>query len=87
MLQSLVLLLLLLLFWFLLLVLIVVLLLQLLLPLHVMLVMFVFDFFFVIHNRDAASTDKYIHASGRSPQTLRICNGAFVGAHAFTGQE
>ena len=54
-LQSLFLLLLLLLLWFLLLLLIVVLLLQLLLPLHVMLVVFVFPFFF-IHNADASRT-------------------------------
>ena len=86
-LQLLLVLLLLLLLWFLLLPLIVVLLLQLLLPLHVMLVVFVFRFFFVIHNRDAASTDKDLHASGRSPQTLRICSGAYVVADAFTEQE
>ena len=72
-LQSLFLLLLLLLLWFLLLLLIVVLLLQLLLPLHVMLVVFVF-LFFVIHNADASSTDIDPHASGRSPQTSRICS-------------
>ena len=53
------------------------LLLQLLLPLHVMLVVFVF-LFFVIHNADASSTDIDPHASGRSPQTSRICSGAYV---------
>ena len=80
-LQSLFLLLLLLLLWFLLLLLIVVLLLQLLLPLHVMLVVFVF--FFVIHNADASSTDIDPHASGRSPQTSRICSGAYVATDVY----
>ena len=70
-------LLLMLLFWFLLLLLFVVLLLQLLLPLHVMLVVFVL-LFFVIHNAEAASTDIDPYASGRSPQTSRICSGAYV---------
>ena len=45
------------------------------------------SFFFVIHNRDASSTDIDLHASGRSPQTLRICSGAYVVADAFTEQE
>ena len=85
-LQSLFLLLLLLLLWFLLLLLIVVLLLQLLLPLHVMLVVFVF-LFFVIHNADASSTDIDPHASGRSPQTSRICSGAYVATDASTELE
>ena len=76
------LLLLLLLLWFLLLLLIVVLLLQLLLPLHVMLVALVF--FFVIHNADASSTDIDPHASGRSPQTSRICSGAYVATDVST---
>ena len=81
------LLLLLLLLWFLLLLLIVVLLLQLLLPLHVMLVVFVFLFFFVIHNADASSTDIDPHASGRSPQTSRICSGAYVATDVSTELE
>ena len=85
-LQSLFLPLLLLLLWVLLLLLIVVLLLQLLLPLHVMLVVFVF-LFFVIHNADASSTDIDPHASGRSPQTSRICSGAYVATDVFTEQE
>ena len=84
-LQSLCLLLLLLL-WFLLLLLIVVLLLQLLLPLHVMLVVFVF-LFFVTHNADASSTDIDPHASGRSPQTSRICSGAYVATDVSTELE
>ena len=79
-------LLLLLLLWFLLLLLIVVLLLQLLLPLHVMLVVFVF-LFFVIHNADASSTDIDPHASGRSPQTSRICSGAYVATDVSTELE
>ena len=85
-LQSLFLLLLLLLLWFLLLLLIVVLLLRLLLPLHIMLVVFVFLFFFVIHNADASSTDIDPHASGRSPQTSRICSGAYVATDVSTEQ-
>ena len=44
-------------------------------------------FFFVIHNADASSTDIDFHASGRSPQTLRICSGAYVVADASTEQE
>ena len=85
-LQLLILLLLLLLLWFLLFPLIVVLLLQLLLPLHVMLVVFVFPFF-VMHNADASSTDIDPHASGRSPQTSRICSGAYVATDVSTEQE
>ena len=76
----------LLLLWFLLLLLIVVLLLQLLLTLHVMLVVFVF-LFFVIHNADASSTDIDPHASGRSPQTSRICSGAYVATDVSTELE
>ena len=45
------------------------------------------SFFFVIHNADASSTDIDFHASGRSPQTLRICSGAYVVADASTEQE
>ena len=84
-LQSLILLLLLLL-WFLLLLLIVVLLLQLLLSLHDMLVVLVFLFFFK-HKADVSSTDIALHASGRSPQTSRICSGAYVDTHVSTEQE
>ena len=35
------------------------------------------SFFCVIHNADASSTDIDPHASGRSPQTSRICSGAY----------
>ena len=70
-----------LLFWFLLSFLIVVMLLQLLLPLQVMLVVLVF---FFIHNADSSSTDVDSHASGRSPQSSRICSGAYVATDVFT---
>ena len=73
---------LLLLFWFLLLLLSFVLLLQVLLPLHVMLVVF-----FVIHNADASSSDIDPHVSGRSPQTSRICSGAYVATDVSTEQD
>ena len=36
------------------------------------------SFFFVIHNADASSTDIDPYASGRSPQSSRICSGAYV---------
>ena len=36
---------------------------------------------------DVSSTDIALHASGRSPQTLRICSGAYVVADASTEQE
>ena len=78
------LLLLLLLLWFLLLFLFVVLLLQLLLPLHVMLVVFVL-FFFRTTLTFPPSTFSF--ASGRSPQTSSICNGAYVATDVSTEQE
>ena len=43
--------------------------------------------FFVIHNAGASSTDIDPHASGRSPQTARICSGAYVATHVSTEQE
>ena len=43
--------------------------------------------FFVIHNADASSTDINPHASGLSPQTSRICSGAYVATDVFTEQE
>ena len=43
--------------------------------------------FFVIHNADASSTDIDPHASGRSPQTSRICSGAYVASDVSTEQE
>ena len=86
MLQSLILLLPPLPLWFLLLLLIVVLLLQLLLSLHVMLVVVVFLFFF-LNKADVSSTDIAPHVSGRSPQTLRICSGAYVATRVSTEQE
>ena len=43
--------------------------------------------FFVIHNADASSTDIDPHASGRSPQTSRVCSGAYVATDVFTEQE
>ena len=84
-LQSFFLLLLLLPLWFLLLLLFVVLLFQLLLLLHDMLVVLVS--FFFIHKADVSSTDIDLHASGRSPQTSRICSGAYVATHVSTEQE
>ena len=45
------------------------------------------SFFFVIHNADASSTDIDPHASGRSPQTSRICSGAYVATDVSTEQE
>ena len=80
-LQSLFLLLLLLLLWFLLLLLSFVLLLQVLLPLHVMLV------FFDIPNAVVSFSNIVPHASGRSPQTSCICNGAHVATDVFTDQD
>ena len=59
--------LLLLLLWFLLLLLVVVLLLQLLLPLHVTLVVFLFPFFFSIHNTDAC-TDHIPNVENSKPR-------------------
>ena len=43
--------------------------------------------FFVMHNADASSTDIDHHASGRSPQTARICTGAYVATDVSTEQE
>ena len=40
-------------------------------------------FFFVIHNADASSTDIDPHASGRSPQSSRICSGAYVATDVY----
>ena len=45
------------------------------------------SFFFVIHNADASSTDIDPHASGRSPQTSRICSGAYVATDVSTELE
>jgi len=39
--------------------------------------------FLVIHNADASSSDRHFHVSGRSPQTSRICNGAYVATDVF----
>jgi len=78
------LLLLLLLLWFLLLFLFVVLLLQLLLPLHVMLVVFVL---FFSRTTLTFPPPTFSLASGRSPQTSRIWNGAYVATDASTEQE
>ena len=44
------------------------------------------SFFFVIHNADASSTDIDPHASGRSPQTSRICNGSYDATDVSTEQ-
>ena len=43
-------------------------------------------FFAVIHNADASSSDIDPHVSGRSPQTSRICNGAYVATDVATDQ-
>ena len=43
-------------------------------------------FFVVIHNADASSSDIDPHVSGRSPQTSRICNGAYVATVVSTDQ-
>ena len=76
--------LLLLLLWFLLLFLFVVLLLQLLLPLHVMLCV-CSSFFFRATLTFPPSTFSF--ASGRSPQTSRIWNGAYVATDVSREQE
>ena len=39
--------------------------------------------FFVIHNADASSSDIDPYVSGRSPQTSRICSGAYVATDVF----
>ena len=43
--------------------------------------------FFVIPNADASSPDIDPHVSGRSPQTSRICNGAYVATDLSTDHD
>ena len=43
--------------------------------------------FFFLHNADVSSTDIAPYVSGRSPQTLRICSGAYVATRVSTEQE
>ena len=42
---------------------------------------------FFLNKADVSSTDIALHASGRSPQTLLICSGAYVATHVSTEQE
>ena len=44
-------------------------------------------FFFFLHKADVSSTDIAPFVSGRSPQTLRICSGAYVATCVSTEQE
>ena len=43
--------------------------------------------FFFLNKADVSSTDIAPHVSGRSPQTLRICSGAYVATRVSTEQE
>ena len=43
--------------------------------------------FFFLKKADVSSTDIAPHVSGRSPQTLRICSGAYVATRVSTEQE
>ena len=43
--------------------------------------------FFFLHKADVSSTDIAPYVSGRSPQTLRICSGAYVATRVSTEQE
>ena len=43
--------------------------------------------FFFLNKADVSSTDIALHASGRSPQILRICSGAYVATRVSTEQE
>ena len=43
--------------------------------------------FFFLHKADVSSTDIAPYVSGRSPQTLRICSGAYVATCVSTEQE
>ena len=42
---------------------------------------------FFLHKADVSSTDIAPYVSGRSPQTLRICSGAYVATRVSTEQE
>ena len=43
--------------------------------------------FFFLNKADVSSTDIAPYVSGRSPQTLRICSGAYVATRVSTEQE
>ena len=43
--------------------------------------------FFFLKKADVSSTDIAPYVSGRSPQTLRICSGAYVATRVSTEQE
>ena len=43
--------------------------------------------FFFLHKADVSFTDIAPYVSGRSPQTLRICSGAYVATRVSTEQE